>query len=113
MTAERMRKLALLLQDPNPIHLEREAVRRAGLGDRRINQGPANLAYVMTMLLAAFPGHRIQDLKCRFLGLVREGDVVEAGGVVKSVGPGQITCDAWLLHDQSKVVSATAIMVAR
>ena len=31
-----------ILDDPNPIHLDPEAVGRRGLGDRTINQGPAS-----------------------------------------------------------------------
>ncbi len=113
VSADRMRTLAHLLHDQNPIHLDRETVRRAGMGDRRINQGPANLAYVMSMLLAAAPGYRIQALKCRFLGVVREDDLVEAAGVVTSVEAGQFSCDAWLMNDGVKVVRVTASLVVR
>jgi acyl dehydratase len=45
--SERMREFAVLLADPNPIHLEPEAVRARGLGDRVVNQGPANFGYVL------------------------------------------------------------------
>ena len=51
-----MREWSVFLADPNQIHLEVEAVKALGLGDRLINQGPANLAYVMNLLAANFPG---------------------------------------------------------
>ena len=45
-----MKPMALLLRDPNPIHLDPAAVARIGLGDRVINQGPLNAAYIWEML---------------------------------------------------------------
>ena len=88
--------VAEVLRDPNPIHLDPAAAAAAGLGDRCINQGPANLAYVINMITSAFPDHRIVDLSSRYLANVREGDEVEASGVVVNRDESAITCDAWL-----------------
>lgn len=77
-----MRTLADVLNDPNPIHLDAEAVKAAGLGDRVINQGPANLAYVFNMLEEA--GLEVTSLEARFTGNVRGGDMIEAQGAVEA-----------------------------
>ncbi|MEI9988315.1 MAG: hypothetical protein WDN69_37590 [Aliidongia sp.] len=55
VSAAAMKEWAVFLRDPNPIHLDPEVVKAKGLGDKVINQGPANVAYVMNMLMAAFP----------------------------------------------------------
>lgn len=57
-----MKDWAIFLSDPNPIHLDAEAVKAKGLGEKVINQGPANVAYLMNMLMAAFPGAQIETI---------------------------------------------------
>ena len=104
-----MRVWADLLHDPNPIHLDRAAVRAAGLGDRRINQGPANLAYIVNMLHAAFPEAQVADLDVRFLANVLEEDAVVAGGTVTSVSGAAVGCDVWLeVEGRGKALAGTA-----
>ena len=99
--AASMKTMAVLLRDPNPIHFDPGAVAALGMGDRVINQGPTNMAYVVNMLVAwAGDPARIRALKVRFLDIVRGGDHVVAGGVVTSVaGDGRhriAECDVWL-----------------
>ena len=54
---ERMRTMAAILRDPNPVHWDREAVAKLGFGHRTINQGPLGLSYMVNMLHAwAGPG---------------------------------------------------------
>ena len=53
--ADKMKVMALILDDPNPIHYDANAVQRLGLGDRPINQGPNGVAYVINMLMASSP----------------------------------------------------------
>ena len=77
-----MKTLALLLADPNPIHLDADAARRLGVADRPVNQGPSTMAMAANMLLAAFPGARLTRFSARLLGLVLAGDSVEGGGSV-------------------------------
>ena len=114
ITASPMRTMALILRDPNPIHLDPAASAAAGLGDRVINQGPSNVAYVMDMLMAAFPGHRLQAFECRFLSSVRDGDDVEAGGVVTEVSDDRTFCEAWLKVGEGAVaLLALATLVRR
>ena len=84
--AEKMKTMALLLRDPNPIHWDAAAVSNLGMGDRVINQGPTNMAYVVNMLVG-WLGHPalIRSIQVRFLDNVLAGDRVEAGGVVTEV----------------------------
>ena len=93
---EAMKTWAVALHDPNAIHLDRAAVAAKGLGDRVINQGPANLAYVINMLRAAFPGGVIRSLDVRYIDNVFEGDDVSAGGTVTAIDDSRATCDVWL-----------------
>ena len=65
--AEAMKLWAKVLRDPTPIHLDPEAVRAKGLGDRVINQGPANVAAAINPLLTRFPGQVLTDLSVRFV----------------------------------------------
>ncbi|GLU37371.1 MaoC/PaaZ C-terminal domain-containing protein [Pseudomonas sp. NBRC 100443] len=115
LSAESMKVWARILRDPNPIHLDPEAVHAQGLGDRVINQGPANLAYVISMLQAAFPQGRIETLDARYLGNAFAGDNLEAGGqvsAVESLGEGtRVTCEAWLrAQGRDKVVALRAVL---
>jgi acyl dehydratase len=98
-----MRAWALFLRDPNPIHLDPAVVKAKGLGDRVINQGPANLAYLINMLQRAIPGGSIESLEVRYVDNVFGGDAVEAGGTVKDVssngGRQKLLCEVWLRAD--------------
>lgn len=93
---EKMKTFAIALDDPNPIHLDPEVVKAAGLGDRVINQGPASFGYVLNMLREAAPGARLRDLRVRLSANVFGGDRVVAGGVVDSIEDGQASCRVWL-----------------
>lgn len=87
-----MRDWSVFLADPNPIHLDVEVVKAKGLGDRVINQGPINVAYMMNMLMAAFPGGRIEAMDSRFLDNVYGGDKVTASGTITAVDGDRIDC---------------------
>ena len=93
VSPDAMREWATFLRDDNPIHLDPAAVAALGLGERVINQGPANLAYVINMLHAAFPSGTITGLSTRFLGNVRAEDSVVAGGTITSLKPDEAVCD--------------------
>jgi acyl dehydratase len=82
---ERMRAMAVLLQDPNPIHIHAEVVKGLGMGDRVINQGPANMGYIANLLVSLAPGAEVERLSVRFMANVFGGDAVVAGGTVESV----------------------------
>ena len=86
VSPEKMKTLAPILADPNPIHWDLDAVRALGMGDRPVNQGPSNMAYVMNMLAAWAGGHHaLRRLRVLFVGNVLGGDHVVARGTVTSV----------------------------
>jgi len=93
VSPDAMKDWAVFLADPNPIHLDVEVVKAKGLGDRVINQGPINVAYMMNMLMAAFPGGRIEAMDSRFLDNVYAGDKVVASGSVTAVDGNAISCE--------------------
>lgn len=109
--AEAMKDWAVFLADPNPIHLDVAVVKAKGLGDRVINQGPINVAYMMNMLIAAFPGSRIEAMDSRFLDNVYAGDRVVATGRITGVNGDRIDCELSLDVDGRGTVNAgTAII---
>jgi acyl dehydratase len=106
VSPERMKTLAVALEDPNPIHLDDQVVKDLGMGDRVINQGPANCSYIVNMLREAYPNGTITALDFRLLGNVYGGDRAVAGGEVVSEDP--IRVDVWLEVDGRRVVEGTA-----
>ena len=109
--AEKIKTMAALMGDPNTIHFDVDDVRRLGLGDRAVNQGPNNMGYVIDMLTdwAGGPAN-FRRVKVRFLGNVFAGDRLVAGGKVTAVRPsaeGQLVdCDVWLARDGTQAVLA-------
>ena len=84
--AEKMKLMAALLRDPNPIHFDASSVRDLGYGDRVINQGPSNLSYLLTMVTRWSGGvATLRSTAIRFLGNVFAGDRVECHGRVLAV----------------------------
>jgi acyl dehydratase len=86
VSAEKMKTMAALLHDSNPIHFDIQAVRALGMGDSPINQGSSNMAYVMSMLSNWAGGYdRLLDFQVRFIGNVAAGDALRASGTVAAV----------------------------
>jgi acyl dehydratase len=114
---EVMKTVAALLRDPNPIHFDAGAVAALGMGDRPVNQGPTNMAYVCNML-RAWTGDpaSLRRLQVRFLGNVFAGDRVIAGGVVTGIreegGNRLADLDVWLERSPEDRVLAGAATVA-
>ena len=106
--AEKMKTMAALLADSNPIHWDVETVKELGMGDQPINQGPNNLGYVMNMLGDWAGGaEHIQQIRVRFLDNVFAGDLLEAGGTVTAISDdGTVECDVWLARDGAHPVLA-------
>ena len=97
---ERMRTMAAILRDPNPVHWDREATAALGFGHRTINQGPLGLSYMVNMLHAwAGPGC-ITRLYMTFPLVVLDGDHIAAQGCVTGLrhdaGHDLAECDVWL-----------------
>jgi acyl dehydratase len=107
-----MKAWAVFLADPNPIHLNVEVVKAKGLGDRVINQGPMNVAFMMNMLMAAFPGATIEAMDSRFLDNVYGGDKVTAQGAITAVEGNRISCEFTLdVAGRGAVNSGTATLL--
>jgi acyl dehydratase len=113
---EPMKTVAALLHDSNPIHFDVEAVKALGMGDRVVNQGPNNMAYVVNMLAdwAGGPG-RVRGLRVRFLGNVFAGDRLTAHGTVTGIreegGDRFADLDVWLERaEDDRVLDGTAVV---
>ncbi|MBS7670099.1 MaoC family dehydratase [Croceicoccus gelatinilyticus] len=78
VSASEMVFWADLLDDPNPIHSDPEAARRLGFGNRTVNPGPVNLAYVLNLIAQECGGTPPSRITARFLGNVMAGDDVTA-----------------------------------
>lgn len=116
VSPEKMKTMAALLHDPNPIHWDVGAVADLGMGVRVINQGPSNMAYIVNALIDWTGDARsIRNVRCRFNGNVFAHDRLLATGVVTAVrdeAKGRIVdCDVWLDRDGAKVVTGTARVV--
>ena len=112
----RMKTLALLLADPNPIHLDPAAAKRLAGTDQPVNQGPSTMALGVNMLLAAFPGARLASYRVRLLGLVLAQDSVEGGGTVigREIVDGQerVRCRLHLdVPGRGRVLEGEAVLV--
>lgn len=82
----KMKTVAAIMRDPNPTHYDVEAVKAVGLGDRLLNQGPANAGYLMELVRRAAGGAaKVRAYRVRYLGTVHEGDVVVCEGAVFEV----------------------------
>ncbi|MBI1181665.1 MAG: protein dehydratase [Alphaproteobacteria bacterium] len=97
---ERMRTMAAILRDPNPVHWDRNAVAALGFGQHTINQGPLGLSYMINMLHEwAGPGS-IRRIVMTFPMAVLDGDRIVAKGKVTGVreegGERFADCDIWL-----------------
>lgn len=80
--AEKMKVLALLLADPNPLHYDPAVAPRLGIAERPVNQGPSNMAMLANLVRSAFPDGRLTRLSVRLRGSVVAGESVRAHGSV-------------------------------
>ena len=122
VSAERMRTMAAILRDPNPLHWDRDAVAALPfkLGRRTINQGPLGLGYMVNMLHAWAGPQCIRRIVMRFPQVVLDGERVVAGGVVTAVrseGEQRLAdCDIWLREELRGILlegSATICLPAQ
>jgi acyl dehydratase len=113
---EAMKRLAVLLADPNPIHLDADAAQRAGLGGRVVMQGPASVGYLIEMLLASAPRAAIRDLRVRFTANVHGGDRISARGRVTDArdegAQRLLSCEVWLdVEGSGRALEGSATVV--
>ncbi|ARN76279.1 hypothetical protein BST96_02950 [Oceanicoccus sagamiensis] len=111
VSAERMRTMAAILRDPNPLHWDREAVANlnvgsatlpASLGKRTINQGPLGLSYMINMLHEWMGPECIKRFYMTFPQVVLDEDRVIAKGTITALREENnlqlADCDIWLEH---------------
>ena len=115
VSAERMRTMAALLRDPNPLHWDRDAVAALpmGLGHRTINQGPLGLSYIVNMLHAWAGPTCLQRIRMTFPQVVLDGDCVTARGkiikVIEKAGQTFLECEVWLEQEgRGRLLEGTA-----
>lgn len=82
---ENLNAWSKILNDPNPIHFDSETVKKIGLGDKCINQGPANITYIINAIFYNFPKSRILSIKNRLNGNVFADDIVSISGKITKV----------------------------
>ncbi len=82
---ENLNAWSKILNDPNPIHFDSEAVKEIGLGNKCINQGPANISYIINAITYNFPKSRILSIKNRLNGNVFVDDIISVTGKITKV----------------------------
>lgn len=108
---EKMKLMAAILRDPNPIHFDADRVRALGLGDRVVNQGPSNLSYVLNMVTRWAGGAQaLRSVDMRFLGNVFAGDRVICEGTVAEVDGGMVTVAVTAKVGEAPVLKGTVVV---
>ena len=119
ITQEQLRRYSEASGDYNPIHLDEQAAQRVGL-DGVIAHGMLSMAFLgqfVQQQLAGIPGARIEQLKVRFLNMVRLGDTLTCEGVVKARSTNEdlhqsITLQCWAQNqDEIKVTVGEAVVI--
>jgi acyl dehydratase len=106
---EKMKTMAAILQDPNPIHYDVELVKRLGMGDAPVNQGPINLAFLIEMACRAGGGPQaLRRIRLRFLGNVFGGERVECTGTVTAIEDGVAELEVGATANGRPVLAGTA-----
>ena len=103
VSAARMRTMAAILRDPNPIHWDSRVIEERGLGKHTVNQGPLSLSYMVNMLHAWTGPTSVRRVFMTFPLAVLDEDHVTANGVVTDIrevsGERLIDCDIWLARE--------------
>ena len=118
VSPERMRTMAAILRDPNPLHWDRNAVDALplGLGKRTINQGPLGLSYMINMLHAWAGPNCLRRIVMRFPQVVLDGEQVIARGTIRALREEDSVpladCNIWLEHEDRGVLLEGTASVA-
>ena len=112
---ESMDTWAVILDDPNPIHLDANAVKQVGLGNKTINQGPANIAYILNMIEENFPNSQILKMNNKMTDSVLEGDLVTVSGHITEIKVEEsqfvASCSKQLTVEEDKIAVLSEIDV--
>lgn len=114
VSIEKMKTMAAILRDPNPVHWDPNTVAAMGLGNRAINQGPLGISYMVNMLHAWAGENCIQHMHVTFPNpLIFDGDKITARGQVTAVDGDVVECETWLERDgQRGLIEATVTLKA-
>lgn len=104
-----MREWCAILDDDNPIHLDPAVADALGFGPRTVNPGPANLAYLLTVLEQTAPGMTPATLDAAFLGNVLAGDTVTAEAVLDG-DVARLTLSVAVDEDEADDAGRTVVM---
>lgn len=100
VSAARMRTMAAILRDPNPVHWDKRVPEAMGFGEHTINQGPLGLSYMVNMLHAWTGTNSIRRIWMTFPMAVLDEDHVTACGTITAIreenGERLADCDIWL-----------------
>ena len=110
---EKMKIMAAILRDPNPIHYDAESVKALGLGDRQVNQGPTNMSYLLNLVTQWSGGvPTLRSAAVRFLGNVFASDRVECTGRVTAIDQdtGLVTLEVQASVDGRPVLQGSVIV---
>jgi 3-hydroxybutyryl-CoA dehydratase len=113
---EAMVRMAVVLADPNPIHLDAEVAQALGLGGRPVVQGPITVGLMLEMLAIALPGTHIERVEVRYMANAFAGDRVRITGTVDEIaieGSSQrlrCTLHAEIEGEGRQVASGTAVL---
>jgi acyl dehydratase len=110
---EKMKLMAAILRDPNPIHYDADRVKALGMGDRVVNQGPSNMSYLLNMVTRWSGGvPTLRSVAVRFLGNVFAGDRVECTGRVTAVDGDLVTLEVAASVGERPVLQGTVVVSA-
>ena len=106
VSPERMRTMAAILRDPNPVHWDPTVCAQLGFGNHVINQGPLGLSYIINMLHAWSGIDSLRRITMTFPQVVLDEDRVVARGrvtAVRQAGTETLAeCEVWLQLEASK-----------
>lgn len=97
---EKMKTMAAILRDPNPVHWDASSVKAMGMGERTINQGPIGLSYMINMLYAWAGPDSLRRIKMTFPKAIFNGERIVAKGEVIAINTLNkevlAECNIWL-----------------
>ena len=100
VSLEKMKTMAAILRDPNPVHWDRSSVKAMGMGERTINQGPTGFSYMINMLYAWVGPDSLRRLKMTFPKAIFNDERIVAKGEVTAIRPMDsetlADCKIWL-----------------
>jgi len=113
VSIEKMKTMAAILRDPNPVHWNRKTVAAMGMGEHTINQGPLGISYMVNMLQAWAGENCIQHMHVTFPNpLIMDEDEIIARGVVKTVdAEGLVHCETWLERNGERGLIEAEVML--